>query len=464
MTKLQFPENFRWGSAVCGFCVEGAWDKDGKAPTTWDEYYRVTGGGRYYNGVGPQETCNWYERYDEYAQLAQDLHHNSFRTSIQWARLIPDGKHVNEKAVEFYRNDFLALKNRGMELAVVLYWFDMPVLYEKKGGFSNREIIPDFVFYCKEAFRLFGDIVDIWYVYNEPIVDVEIKYQVDTCWPNIVDFNIAMNAIYNMVVAHAAVVKEFKTSGAKGRIGSVIDHGHVYPRSQNPADLKAQHLFQIVYEHSYEDPIYLGYVHPEWFEFVEEYGAKLDIREGDAELMKENTCDLIGINYYYPTRVKAPEYLRNPEAPVTMSKIVDMYDMPGARMNKDRGWEIFPQALYDTLMHFKNNYGNPTMYITENGMGIQDEYRWRDPETGIIQDDYRIEFVKEHLVYAHKAIEDGANLVGYNMWSFIDLWSPSHQFKNCYGFYEFDLKTKEVRKKKSADWFKKVTDDNGFEL
>lgn len=130
-------------------------------------------------------------------------------------------------------------------------------------------------------------------------------------------------------------------------------------------------------------------------------------------------------------------------------------------MNNDRGWEIYPKCMYDALMLMKDRYGNPEMRITENGMGIQNESRFRD-DKGQIQDNYRIDYVKRHLIYAHKAIEDGANLVGYNMWSFVDLWSPSNQFKNCYGFYEYNLKTKEVRRKKSADWFEQVTKENGL--
>ena len=110
----------------------------------------------------------------------------------------------------------------------------------------------------------------------------------------------------------------------------------------------------------------------------------------------------------------------------------------------------------------KEKYGNPEMRITENGMGVQDEYRFRN-HAGQIQDDYRIDYVKKHLIWAYQAIQDGANLKGYNMWSFIDLWSPSNQFKNCYGFYEYDLETGETKKKKSADWFKQVTLNNGFE-
>ena len=459
--KYTFPENFKWGSAVWAQGTEGAFDKDGKAPTVWDEYYRLSPE-RFYNEIGPSETLNWYENYEKFAQLAQDIGHNSFRTSILWARLLPDGKTVNEKAVEFYRNMFKSFKEKGMELSIVLYWFDMPLLFEKQGGFTKRDVIEPFVYYCQKCFELFDEYVDIWNIYNEPIVDVMFKYQNDMCYPNLLDWNLASNAIYHMVVAHANVVKVFEEGHYKGKIGSVLNHGHLYARSQNPADLKAKHTVELITQLSYEEPLLLGKINQEWLDFVRGNGAVIDIQEGDFDMIANYPIKVLGLNIYSPERVKCPTYQRNLEAPVCFDSFSEVYVMHGRQMNTDRGWEIYPKCLYDTLMLMKEKYGNPEMRITENGMGIQDEYRFRNKE-GQIQDDYRIDYVKRHLIWAHKAIQDGANLVGYNMWSFVDLWSPSNQFKNCYGFYEFDLTSGETKRKKSADWFEYITKMNGFE-
>lgn len=459
--KYEFPKNFKWGSAVWAQGTEGAFDKDGKAPTVWDEYYRLSPE-RFYNEVGPSETLNWYEDYEKYAQLAKDIGHNSFRTSILWARLLPDGKNVNEKAVEFYTNMFKSFKEKGMELSIVLYWFDMPLLFEKQGGFTKRDVIEPFAYYCQKCFELFDGLVDIWYIYNEPIVDVMIKYQNDMCYPNLLDWNLANNAIYNMVVAHAKVVEVFKNGNYQGKIGSVLNHGHIYARSEHPADLLAKHRVELMMQLSYEEPLLLGKVSEEWLAFVKEYGAQIDVYEEDAQLIANNTISVLGLNIYSPERVKCLSYQRNPEAPITFDSFSEPYIMHGRQMNADRGWEIYPKCLYDTLMLMKEKYGNPEMRITENGMGIQNEYRFRNKE-GQIQDDYRIDYVKKHLIWAHKAIQEGVHLVGYNMWSFVDLWSPSNQFKNCYGFYEYDLKSGETKRKKSADWFEYVTEVNGFE-
>lgn len=458
--KYQFPKDFKWGSAVWAQGTEDMAMREGKAPTVWDEYYRLAPE-RFYNQAGPDDTIDWYHRYPEYAKLAKDIGHNSFRTSISWARLLPDGKTINEKAVTFYKNMFSAFKEQGMELAIVLYWFDMPLLYEEKGGFTNRENIEDFVFYCKTCFDLFDGLVDIWYVYNEPIVDVFFKYLENICYPNILDFEMANQAVYNMVIAHAKVVEVFKKKPYQAEIGTVLSKSFVYPRSQHVEDLKAKKLCEMLEGECFEQPLLNGEIALEWLAFMKEHKIRLDIRAGDSEIIKNNTIRVLGINTYQPTRVKAKETMVNPKAPLRFESFYDNYEMHGRKMNTDRGWEIYPQNMYDVLLLIKEKYNNPKVYITENGMGIQEEGRYRDA-SGTIQDTYRIEYVQEHLKYAHQAIQEGVNLVGYNMWSFIDLWSPTNQFKNCYGFYEFDLTTKEVRRKQSANWFEKITKNNGF--
>lgn len=460
--KYKFPDGFKWGSAVWALGTEGALYEGGRVPTVFDEYYRLEPN-RFYNCVGPDKTLNWYHDYEKYAQLAKDISHNSFRTSILWARLMPDGKNVNQEAVHFYRELFSSFKERGMELSIVLYWFDMPLFIENMGGFYNRQVIDLFQNYCQQCFDLFDDLVDIWYVYNEPIVDVEIKYVYDTCYPNKVDFKYAQQVIYHMVVAHAKAIQAYKSQPRSSRIGSVMNISLPYPRSTHPSDLKAKKNFELLYILSFLDPLYKGVINQGWIDLLDEYQILPKIYDEDVELIKNNKVeDIMGLNIYFPERIKCKEYLVNPDAPLNFESFYDHYEMPGRQMNKDRGWEIYPKIMYDTLIWIKEDYGNIETRITENGMGIQDEHRFKD-EFGQIQDDYRIDYVKKHLVYAHKAIQEGANLTGYNMWSFIDLWSPSNQFKNCYGFYEYNLNTGECIRKKSADWFKIITEDNGFD-
>jgi len=130
-------------------------------------------------------------------------------------------------------------------------------------------------------------------------------------------------------------------------------------------------------------------------------------------------------------------------------------------MNPYRGWEIYEQGVYDILINLKDNYGNIPCFISENGMGVEGEERYRDTD-GSVQDDYRIDFIREHLKWTHRALEEGANVKGYHLWTFMDNWSWSNAYKNRYGFVGVDLATQERTVKKSGHWFKQVITNHGF--
>ena len=138
----------------------------------------------------------------------------------------------------------------------------------------------------------------------------------------------------------------------------------------------------------------------------------------------------------------------------------DHYEMPGRKMNPYRGWEIYEKGIYDIMMNLKENYGNIESFVSENGMGVQDEGRFE--KDGMIHDDYRIDFIRGHLEWLHTAIEEGCQAKGYHLWTFMDNWSWMNAYKNRYGFYQVDLDTMERKPKKSAHWFKEVSTQNGF--
>lgn len=454
----QFPNDFAWGSAVWAQGVEGAWRDDGKAKTVFEHDYEMNPE-RFYNQTGPDETLDWYHRYPEYIEIAEKLNHNSFRTSISWARLLPDGENLNLEALAYYKEMFTKFQNKGIKVFVVLYWFDMPYLFEKQGGFGNREILPKFLHYCNTCFECFDGLVNIWYVYNEPSMDSSFKYLNGFCWPRLHDFGYERQAAYNMVVAHAQAVKAFREGKYHGKIGTVINDTAMYPRSEEQKDVEAVWYCDTQYITSFMDPLIKGRFPEAYFEKMKELGVEIEKEPGDEVLIRENTMDVLGINYYSPDRLQAVDK-EDPEK-AKWEQLYTNYEKPGRRMNLSRGWEIYPEALYDVLMRIKNEYDNIPVYICENGMGIQGESKYRD-KNGIIADDYRIEFIKEHLRWAFKAINDGVQLKGYHVWSFIDLWSPTNAFKNLYGLVEFDLKTGNTRIKKSGHWYAEVIRQGGI--
>lgn len=459
--KYKFPEGFWWGSAASATQMEGAAREDGKGLNIWDYWYEKEPN-RFFNGVGPEVTSNFYHQYKEDIKLMKEIGHNTFRFSISWARLIPSGMgQVNEKAIKFYNDVINELLENDIEPFINLFHFDMPLELQEKGGWESREVIDAYAEYAKECFELFGDRVKRWLTFNEPIVPVEGGYLYDFHYPNVVDFNRAVQVAYGTMIANAKAINVFRSlSIDKGKIGIVLNLTPSYPRSNNPADLKSANIADLFFNRSFLDPAVKGEYPEELIEIIKKEGLMPAVEEGDKELLKNNTIDFLGVNYYQPRRVKAKACMPNPEAPLMPDNFFDNYEMPGRKMNVYRGWEIYEKGIYDIAINLKENYGNIEWYISENGMGVQDEERFI--ENGRIEDNYRIEFIRDHLIWLHKSIEEGCNVKGYHMWTFIDNWSWSNAYKNRYGFIQLDLETQKRIIKKSGYWIKEVSENNGF--
>jgi 6-phospho-beta-glucosidase len=462
--KIQFPENFWWGSAASGPQTEGRVVGDGKGDNIFDYWYAKEPA-KFFNQVGPDKASEVYLKYKEDVQLMVQTGHNSFRTSIQWSRLIPNGTgEVNEKAVAFYHDYFDELIENGIEPFVNLYHFDMPMALQEKGGWLNRETVDAYAVYAKTCFELFGDKVKKWFTHNEPIVPVEAGYLYQLHYPEESNMKHAIQVGYHEALASALAIKAYHELGQSGQIGIILNLTPSYPRdNQNPADVKAAEIADAFFNRSFLDPAIKGTFPEQLVEIVKELEMVPEIQEGDLEIIKANTIDLLGINYYQPRRIKAKETPIDPTTAPMPEDYFDVYDMPGKKMNPYRGWEIYEKGIYDILINVRDNYGNLPCFISENGMGVENESRFL-AEDGMIHDDYRIEFVSEHLKYVHQAIQEGANCLGYHMWTCMDNWSWTNAYKNRYGFISVDLDNDRKRTiKKSGHWFKEVSDNNGFE-
>ncbi|MED3645815.1 glycoside hydrolase family 1 protein [Halalkalibacterium halodurans] len=466
MTKdtvtYRFPEGFWWGSATSATQTEGAAHRDGKGKNIWDHWYEVEPS-RFFQGVGPQDTSQFYERYKEDIQLMKEVGHNSFRFSISWSRLIPDGRgEVNPKGVEFYNNVIDELLGQGIEPFVNLFHFDMPMELQKIGGWANREVVDAYEAYAKTCFERFGDRVKKWFTHNEPIVPVEGGYLYDFHYPNEVDFEKAIQVGYHTVLSSAKAIRAYKQLNQGGKIGIILNLTPSYPRSNHPADLKAAKIADAFFNRSFLDPSVKGEFPEELVQILKEEGFMPIIEEEDLEIIRQHTVDLLGVNYYQPRRVKAKEALPNPDAPFMPERYFDHYAMPGRKMNVHRGWEIYEKGIYDILINLKEHYGNIECFISENGMGVEGEEKFRD-ENGVIHDDYRIEFIQDHLKWVHRAIQEGSNVKGYHLWTFMDNWSWANAYKNRYGLVSVNLdKNGERTIKKSGKWYKTLSENNGF--
>lgn len=459
----QFPAGFWWGSAASGPQTEGVFEGDGKGASIWDYWYQQEPE-KFFNGVGPEKTSQVYTRYQEDIQLMKETGHTTFRTSIQWSRLFPQGKgEVNQKAVDFYNAYIDELIANGIEPFMNLYHFDMPMALQEKGGWLNRETVDAYVAFAQTCFTLFGDRVKKWFTHNEPIVPVEGGYLYQFHYPNEINMKHAVQVGFHETLASAKAIKVYHEMNLDGEIGIILNLTPSYPRDENdPEDVKAAQIADAFFNRSFLDPAVKGTFPKELVTIVKELDMVPAMEADDLQTIRENTIDLLGINYYQPRRIMKKESPIDEAKSPMPDDYFDNYDMPNKKMNPYRGWEIYEKGIYDILTNTRENYGNIKCYISENGMGVEGEERFVNAD-GVIEDDYRIEFVSDHLKYVHQAIQEGTNCVGYHMWTCMDNWSWTNAYKNRYGFISVDLANDAKRTvKKSGRWFKEVSDNNGF--
>lgn len=461
---LTFPKDFWWGAATSGPQSEGRFQK--KHANMFDHWYDIEPE-VFYDRVGPDLASNFYNSYREDIALMKQTGLNSLRTSIQWTRLIKDleTNEVDPVGVAFYNNVIDEFLSQGIRPIFNLHHFDLPVeLYHKYGGWESKKVVDLFVGFAEQCFALFGDRVKDWVTHNEPMVVVDGEYLFQFHYPKLVDGKKAVQVAYNLNLASAKVMAKFREMGqpqAGGRIGTVLNLTPTYAASDAEADQEAARIAELWNNKMFLDPAIKGEFPVELLELLTKDGVLWQSTADELALIKENTVDFIGVNFYHPNRVKTPDIAPNSVGAWMPDRYYDAYQMPGRRMNIDKGWEIYPKAVYDIAINIRDNYGNLPWFVSENGMGVSREERFMD-EKGQILDDYRIDFIKEHLQWLHKGIEEGSNCFGYHLWTPIDCWSWSNAYRNRYGLIANDIHTQIKTIKKSGEWFKTLAENNGF--
>jgi beta-glucosidase len=339
----------------------------------------------------------------------------------------------------------------------------MPAKLQDRGGWESRQVVDAYVNFADTCFKEFGDLVYHWFTFNEPLGPILGSYLEDFHYPNIVDFKRGAQAAFFTILSHAKAVEAFKKYNLTSKIGVILNLSPTFPRSQNPADVKAAEIADLFYTRSFLDPMVKGTFPEKLVDLLKNHDQMpVDFTESDLACIAENTAQILGLNYYEPRRVKARLTAVNAEGPFLPEWFFENHIMPGRRMNEYRGWEIYEKGIHDLCMDIKDNYGNIESFISENGMGVANEERFMD-ENGQVIDAYRIAFIKDHLAYLWKAIDDGCNIKGYHLWTFIDCWSWINSYKNRYGLVSLDLETQKRTIKKSGEFYKKLSDENGFD-
>ena len=469
LTKtIHVPKDFIVGAAVSAWQTEGWSGKKDGQDSFLDLWYKEDKH-VWHNGYGPAVATDFIHRYKEDIGYMKDIGLTHFRTSINWSRFLTDYENavVDEEYASYVDDVINELIQNGVEPMFCLEHYEVPaVLFKEYGGWDSKHVVELFVKYAEKVFDRYGDRVKHWFTFNEPIV-IQTRVYLDALrYPYEQNTKKWMQWNFNKALATAKTVELFKEKQLKektgAKIGVILNPEVPYVRSSAEHDQKAAHMFDLFFNRVFLDPSIKGEYPPELMELLDKHDIMFDASDKELAVIRENTVDYVGLNLYFPYRVKARSSAWNTDIPFHPEYYYEKFDLPGKKMNPHRGWEIYPKIMFDMALRMKKEYGNIEWFIAENGMGVENEQRFKNEE-GIIQDDYRIEFIGEHLKWLIKAVEEGANCKGYMLWAFSDNVSPMNAFKNRYGLVEINLEDNRNRAlKKSAYWLKDVIQTRQF--
>lgn len=461
---LDFPEHFLWGASTSAYQVEGAWDEDGKSPSIIDMYEHP----KQYADF--KVASDHYHRYKEDIRLFAEMGLKAYRFSVAWTRIIPCGTGaVNQAGIEHYRDVIKECRRYGIEPVVTMYHFDLPYCLEEKGGWMNRKTIDAFVEYAGVLFQEFGSDVTYWLTINEQNTMILHPGAIGLPKNGVLPTKKELfQQNHHMMIAQARVMKLCHQMCPNGKIGPALNLTAMYPETCNPEDAIAAHNWEVLRCWNFADVPVFGWYHPLALRYFEDRGLTPDILPGDRELLTDAHPDFIAMNYYSTATIAAS---RGDSSDVA-ARAGDQQIMLGEEgvyraaenpfVSKTRyGWVIDPTGFRYTLRKVYERYHLPIL-ITENGIGAPDVLE----NDGAIHDDYRIDFMEQHLHAMRLAITDGVEMLGYCPWAALDVVSTHQGYQKRYGFLyvnreEFDLKDLKRYKKDSFYWYQKVIVNHG---
>ncbi len=474
---MPLRKDFLWGGATAANQLEGAYLEDGKGLSNVDvipfganRHAMMAGKMTHFEpndplGYPSHKAIDFYHHYKEDIALFAEMGFKAFRMSIAWARIYPTGleEKPNEAGLAFYDRVFDELKKYNIEPVVTLDHFDIPLeLVKRYGSWRSREVVDCFIKYATTVFTRYKGKVKIWMTFNEINILMHLPFMGAGVFFNEGDNPLAVQyqAAHHLLVASAAVTKIGHEIDPNNKIGCMLAAGLAFPHTCHPQDVllaqksNRENYFFIDVQSRGEYPAYM-------LKFFEQEGIKIKMEDGDKALLKAHPVDYIGFSYY-SSRVVAHE---PPKENQTSGNVFKSIKNPYLSAS-EWGWQIDPVGLRVVMNELYDRYQKP-IFIVENGLGAVD----KTEADGSIQDDYRIDYLREHIREMIKAVEsDGVDLMGYLPWGCIDLVSASTgEMKKRYGFIyvnkddqgQGDLSR---HPKKSFSWYKKVIASNGQEL
>ncbi|MFC7388158.1 GH1 family beta-glucosidase [Sphaerisporangium rhizosphaerae] len=437
-----YPPGFVWGTATAAYQIEGAADEDGRGPSIWDVFCRVPGAVA--GGDTGEVACDHYHRWPEDVELMAGLGVDAYRFSVAWPRVLPTGSgQVNERGLDFYRRLADALLERGIEPYVTLYHWDLPQALEDLGGWRARDTAERFADYAEIVHGALGDRVRHWITLNEPYCSSIVGYGEGRHAPGAKEGHGALAAAHHLLLAHGLAVPRLRTRGDE-RVGVTINMSPTAPAAGTPEDHAAARRMDLLVNRQFTEPLFGGAYAAdmaETFGHISDFSFRAD---GDLAVIGA-PLDFLGLNYYYRIHAAAAPYDEpDPARRSAFDLGVSGVTPEGGRTN-GLGWPVEPDGLYETLTGLAARYpALPPVLITENGYGGRDE----------LDDQGRVDYLRDHLAAARRAIAAGVDVRGYFCWSLIDNFEWARGYAARFGLVHVDYQTQRRTPKASYRWLR----------
>jgi beta-glucosidase len=439
-----FGDDFCWGVSTSAYQIEGAHDEDGKGPSIWDVFSNTPR--KIYQNHNGNKAADFYNCFREDILLLKSLGIKHFRFSISWPRILPNGiGEVNERGIQFYHNVIDTCLENGIVPWVTLYHWDLPYALEKKGGWTNRSILQWFKEYVELCVKHFGSKVKYWMILNEPIAFTGGGYFLGIHAPGRSGLHNFLPAIHHASLCQQIGFQVIKEKYPESEVGSTFSFSHTEPLVTSSPKRNARHqeackrVDAILNRMAIEPTLGLLYPHADLkvLKAIEKY-----VKEDD-ELRLKTPFDFIGIQVYTREIVKHSFFV-----PYLQAKLINANKRDVSSITS-MNWEVHPPCIYEVIKKVAAYTGVKKIIITENGAAFNDV-----PDQDGVKDIYRTNYLKQHIQEVKRAKDEGINVKGYFVWSFIDNFEWSEGYFPRFGIVYVDFKTQRRIVKDSGNWYK----------
>lgn len=443
---LVFPPEFEFGFSSSCTQTEGAPTQDGKGLSNWDVFSRLPGA--IVDGSTPDRAIDHYNRFRSDFDLLRQIGPDTFRPSIAWSRVEPDGDGVwNTKALDHYTEMVDALLERGIKPWVTLYHWDMPQAVQEQGGWEARETAWKFRDFALAMQERFGDRVSRWTTFEEPTCVALFGYGSGKHAPGIADPGSALRAAHHVLLAHGAAVRDMHEARPGTEVGIAPVFTPFEAATPSAADRDAARRVDLVQTRFFLEPILQGAHSAEAMGLIHRYTDGAHLHEGDAEVIA-SPIDFLGVNYYFREYVTSTPGNLNPRTGNIGCE--DVTTVKSGRPQSRAGWEIEHDGLFEVLLRAHHMAPGIPLYVTEAGISTWDAV----DDDGAVRDTERIEYLKGQFAMASRALRTGVDVRGLCVWTFMDNWEWWAGWSQRFGMVYTDRDTLERRFKDSAYWYR----------